>query len=384
MWTKEENRKLIELYPNKTNNEIAIELGKTKQSIDMKGFHLNLSKSKTHLSKISETANLSRIEKGGRDLNLGTLKKIAANFKTRIDFIRCDNMAYTAAIRMGVLDDICSHMTVMKFSIPQLILREITDNILKSKSSYNNRKILKPYEIDVYYDNFNLGFEFQGIAWHLNNKNDEIKYDMAIGKGIKIFYINETSRNYEEDIKKQLINYLTEINTITNKNISINDVMNCIVKNIYSDLYNKEELITIAKTYNSFKVFVKEKRHIYRKLLKLKMIDEATAHMCGKIKKIKYDIKNIKKLLSEYDNLSDFRKKEMNTYKYIKRNKLEFLLMGKIRKQKYNIEDVKNEIKKYNSLSEFTKHNKKLYSYIRKNNLYYLITELKKGVRSIN
>ena len=158
-------------------------------------------------------------------------------YKTKIDFKNNDDPAYQTALTRGILKEICNHMTVMKFSIPQLITRDILDNLLKLKGNYNDRKIIKPYEIDIYYSDFKLGFEYQGIAWHKNNTNDIIKSKMAIEKGIHIIYIYEyeNSREYEKDIKQQIINNLLLINKITNKEISENDVLNYNVNNIYLD-----------------------------------------------------------------------------------------------------------------------------------------------------
>jgi len=378
MWTKDEKNKLIEVYSNMLNIEIAELLGKTRLAINAMGVRLGLKKSPELIKKISKMGYSARIDKGGRDLSYENLKKIANKYKTRIDFIRDDNAAYNSARIKGVLDDICSHMTVIKFSIPQLILREITDNIIGVKSSYNNRKVIKPYEIDVYYDEFNLGFEFQGIAWHKNNKNDAIKSKLAIDKGINIIYIHEynNSRDYENDIKKQLIENLIKINYLTNKNISKHDVLNFVVKNIYLELYNKDELIDVAKRYNCFIKFKNEKYNIYKKLLKMKLIDEATSHMDNKkISKHSFSDEFLISIINKYDNLTDFRKHDLVTYRHIKRLKKEYLIKDLKRKPTYELNDILLIISKYNSKTEFIKENPKLYKFIRRGELKYLLTK---------
>lgn len=372
MWTTNEIKKLIELYPDNFNKDIAKKLNKTLSSINNMGYRLKLKKTDLLLNKRNELSNKTRIKNGGRDLTYENLKKIAKKYKTRIDFIREDGPAYNVARVKGFLDDICSHMTVIKFSIPQLILREITDSILNIKGSYNNRKIIKPYEIDIYYDDFRLGFEYQGIAWHDNNKNDIIKSKMAIERNIKIIYIHElkNSRNYESDIKKQLITNLSIINKMTNKNITKHDVETCVVKNIYLDLYNKEEMLDIVKSYKSFIEFKTNEKSIYRKLLKMKLIDEATEHMEDKkINKFNLDDKYLNTIISKYDNLTDFRHENLKLYKHIKRVNKDFLLDGLSRKKRFSINQIENLFKTYNSKTEFIKENPEMYRFIRRNKL---------------
>lgn len=376
MWTTNEIKILNELYPNNFNKEIAEKLNKTLSAINLMGYRLKLKKNKNLLDKRNKLSNDSRIKNGGRDLNHENLKKIASKYKTRIDFIRDDGPAYNTARLMGILDEICSHMTVMKFSIPQLILREITDTILNSKSSYNNRKIIKPYEIDVYYDDFKLGFEFQGIAWHKDNKNDIIKSDLAISKGITIIYIHEykNSRDYENDIKKQIINNLSIINEISNKNINKNEIINCKIKNIYLELYNKEELLSIAKNYESFIDFKNKENPIYRKLLKMKLIKEATEHMGDKkINKHKFTDEYVISIINNYNNLTDFRKKELVIYKHIKKTNKDYLLVTLTRKPTFSLEEIKKTINNYTKKSDFIKNQPKMYKFIRRGKLKYLL-----------
>jgi hypothetical protein len=309
-------------------------------------------------------------------LTYDTLKAIASKYKTKIDFIRGDEPAYQSARLKGYLPDICAHMTVMKFSIPQLILREITDSLLNTKASYNNRKVIKPYEIDLYYEEFNLGFEYQGIAWHLNNKNDLIKSEMIKQRKINVIYIYEYngSRNYEKDIKEQLINNLSLINSITNKKISKSKILNCKIKNIYLELYNKEELIAIAKSYKLFADFYKKKQNIYRKLCKMGLINIATSHMKDKtINKHKFTEEYLISIVSTYNNLTDFRKNEPVIYKHIKRVKKNYLLINLKRKKMFTIDEVINTIKFHKTKHEFIISNPKMYNFIRRGELQYLL-----------
>lgn len=385
IWTIKEIEKLKELYSDYTNFEIAELLNKSKNSIDNKAFRLKLKKSNELLTRISKEANLTRISKGGRDLTLENLKNIALKYKTRIEFKRNDDPAYNSARIKGVLDEICSHMTVLKFSTPQLILRNIMDKLLNSKSIYNTRRIIKPYEIDVYYPEFNLAFEYQGKNWHNkpNEKNrDLIKKKLFNQKNINIIYIYEKTKDYEKDIKNQLIKHIVFINKISNSNLIKDDILNCEVNNIYSEVYNKEELIAIAKKYNSFKEFKKREKPTYRKLYNLKLMELAANHMKDYCKRKVLGLVKIKEIISKYDNLTDFRLNENSLYKNLKKTKRDHLIKHlRTKKQTYpefTTDIIKNVINKYNEKCDFIADNMKMYRYIRHNNLTYLLKKLKR------
>lgn len=332
MWTAIEIDKLIELYPNHYNIEIANILNKSRSAIDNKGYRLGLKKSDCLINKRNNDAINKRKNKNNekfRDLTHDKLIDIAKKYKTRIEFIKDDSSAYDTARRLGVLDDICTHMSVIKFSTPQLILQNIMDKLLNTNSIYNDRKTIKPYELDILYPDFKLAFEYQGLHWHKDSRiNDENKLDLCVSKGITLIRIYEISRNYEKDIKEQIINNLNIINHITNNNKLINDVTSITVDNIYNLLYNKEELLNLANTYTSFKKFKTEQPKIYKKLLKMGIIDIATSHMCDKRKKISMTIEDMQLIISNYTTLSKFRSEHLQLYKHIKKTKKDYLLVN--------------------------------------------------------
>ena len=220
-------------------------------------------------------------------------------------------------------------MTIIKFSIPQLICKNILDQLLSSESMYNTRKIIPPYELDLYYPKFNLAFEYQGIYWHKNNNNDSIKEVLLLKNNIHFIKIYEIkgSRNYEKDIKKQIINNLSFISKLANRKIKKIDVLNIKVNNIYNKLYNKKELIDVAKKYLDYNEFRRLEPFVYKKLCKLSLINEATKHMTGR-KKIMLNLSEceLKKIIMLYDNLTDFRKNELKIYKHIKRTNKSHLI----------------------------------------------------------
>lgn len=82
-------------------------------------------------------------------------------------------------------------------------IRSINSNI---KMSLNSRRIISPYELDLYIDNVNLGIEFNGNFWHSDDHKDinyhQEKSFYAKDKNIFIYHIWE----YEwEDVRKRVI-----------------------------------------------------------------------------------------------------------------------------------------------------------------------------------
>ena len=149
-WTNSEIDLLKQIYPNAKNENVSHQMNRSITAISSKAFSLGLKKSLDFKQKLTADRNKSV----GRNLTFNTLKEIASKYKSRGEFQLKDGSAYSTARRNGYLSEICNHMINTNFSIPQLILRDITDTILKSQSFYNTRKIIPPYEIDIYYPEF--------------------------------------------------------------------------------------------------------------------------------------------------------------------------------------------------------------------------------------
>lgn len=102
----------------------------------------------------------------------------------------------------------------------------------------NNRKIISPYELDVYLPELNLAFEYNGLYWH-SEKHKEKNYhinktDLCEKNNIQLIHIWEDDWLFKQDIIKSLI--LKKLN-ISNKI----DAKKCEIKEI-SDKLSKEFL----------------------------------------------------------------------------------------------------------------------------------------------
>lgn len=114
---------------------------------------------------------------------------------------------------------------------------------------FNDRKILKPFEIDIYIPELKFGIEFNGILSHTSGKHSMTMYDSEYSNytpeydkllkaeelGITLFNIDELSymNKVKRDIWHSMI--LNKLNKIPNKIYA----RKCIIKEVQSDEANK-------------------------------------------------------------------------------------------------------------------------------------------------
>jgi very-short-patch-repair endonuclease len=63
----------------------------------------------------------------------------------------------------------------------------------------NTRKVITPYEIDIFVGSKNIGIEYDGFYWH-NDKNDSKKLKLAKDKGVRIIKVFEDELRNSRDI----------------------------------------------------------------------------------------------------------------------------------------------------------------------------------------
>lgn len=262
----------------------------------------------------------------GRKMTKELVLELSKQYNSRGEMQRKDSSLYCAARKNGWLDEACSHMTNISYSIPQKIIQQIFETILNTKCKYNCRTIIKPYELDIYFKDYNFAVEYNGKGWHLNDTVDKAK--LCNDLGIYLLVINEKSRKYENDIKEQIIENLKIINKNLKTKIKIKDIENIIIdyslvypkinwediqqkinscKNIadfgrkYLWEYNmvrkfkkfnmlddirertiyssKDEILEECRKITDYKIFIEQHLRLYLKVRKLGILDEATSHM---------------------------------------------------------------------------------------------------------
>jgi hypothetical protein len=271
-WNSQETELLRKLFPITATNELIPIFNRSKQSILLKSRKLGLRKTKLHRSIIAGKTN----KLVNRDLSFDNVKSIASKFKTRGDFKEKDSSAYKTAIKHGWIDEICSHMLPQNYSTPQLILNIIIKEILMKETRYNDRKAIKPLELDVYVPELKIAFEYDGKFWHKEKNTKKLK--MCIKNGIKLFILTETNRSYEKDVKNQLCLIIDDINKCCGTHITEKQIHS--IKIDYENIVlDYADLKRICSENNNYKQFQIKFPSIWLKLKRSKLLKEYTSHM---------------------------------------------------------------------------------------------------------
>lgn len=254
----------------------------------------------------------------GRKHTEESLREIAKLYNTRSEFQKKDPSAYSSANRRGncFLNSICEHMVNGSYSTPQLICKKIMEKLLGIKCLYNTKSIITPYELDIYFPNFKLAIEYNGKGWHNSEdakRRDSNKKILCDRNGITLIYIEENNRDYEKDVKNQLILNLEIINKITNNNFSNLDINKIDCCEIYDDILktrNIEEIKNKILSCSSIKEFRNKHPYEYNFLIKIKKKE-----LLKKIKQTKeYSENELLEECKRISNYSDLLKKHSNIY----------------------------------------------------------------------
>ena len=130
-----------------------------------------------------------------------------------------NNLLYNRKNLKTILCTICNPINSYSTSGLELQLFKFIKENYNGKIIENSRKIIPPYELDIYLPELNLAFEFNGVYWHneiYKDKNYHFnKYLLCKNKGIQLIQIYEDDWNIRQDIVKSMI--LNRLNKTINK-----------------------------------------------------------------------------------------------------------------------------------------------------------------------
>lgn len=310
---------VVEKYPTETTKFLAEKIGSTISVIDSIAKYYEIEKDQDAVKKRKKDIIVERNKRLGRNVTEELIRAEALKYHSKREFVDKDPSLYSSANRMGIMEDVTSHMVNLSFSVPQIITRQITEYLFNQKCEYNTRRIISPYELDVYFPDLKIAFEYDGKGWHQNDEVDKIK--LCEEKGIFLIKLFERSRRFKEDIQNYLLENLEGINTWCKTEIT------------------EEQILLFDEPIDFPKLFTEEELEILRG------------------NDVKFLIKNYKNLYQKYrrynpDNI-DFKK----SYKGI---------------IKWDEETVLKELDKYTSKGELLKNNPKCYHAIHKKHRHLL------------
>jgi len=327
-WTKEEVDFLIKNHSKMSNKEISNYLNKSLLSINSKSLKLNLKKNSDYISQINKDRvinkrwkektwtkddinflvdNINTLDnkelsvslnrsidsivsmfgrldiKRDRKYNKEYIEKECLKYITKSELRLADPNLYAWLYKNGKIKDVSKHMMNISYSTPQLILSEIV-KIFNRDFNYNDREAIRPYEIDIYFKNYNMGIEYDGSYYH---DISSIKDNICKAKNIKLITIRETNltrRGFESyiiNIKNQIKQSLDDMNFYLNTKITKEDIDKFKIKkeNVFKNLFDIDKIKNICLKYNDYSKFIKEQKNIYNKLHYLGLLKEFTSHM---------------------------------------------------------------------------------------------------------
>lgn len=319
----------------------------------------------------------------GRKHTEESLRKIAKEYKTKSEFQKKDSGAYSSAKKRGIifLKSICEHMINGAYSTPQLICKKIMEELLGIECDYNTKKIITPYELDIYFPEFKLAIEYNGKGWH--NSEESIKRDnnkkiLCTKKEITLIYIIENSRDYEIDVKTQIISHLTIINKVTNNNFNESDINQIVCLDIYEDILKTRdinEIKTKIKKCSSIVEFQQKyisEYNFLRKNKKLELLNEIRINEKFSEEKL---LENCRKI----SNYSDLLKNHNNIYHTCQRKGLLEKATAHMHKtnkfyRNYSNEDLLNLANKFKMKTYIKKENTPLYRELIRRDILKLVT----------
>lgn len=218
-WTKEELR--VEALKYTTKNEFQKNNGAAYKAAYRREW---LNEICSHMPKNSKIGVHSYNYKWSKE----KLQKESTKYITRAEFKQKSSGAFDAALNLGILDEICSHMLKRE---EKNLLNIIKSQYLSAKKfrdckvNIPDKPHIKGFELDIYIPELRVGIEYDGTYWHSFNglrrsrkhwpMKDVIDYhnlkdDYFLTKGIRILHVKERDWLYNKEMcLKQIWNFLS-------------------------------------------------------------------------------------------------------------------------------------------------------------------------------
>ncbi len=228
---------LLNKYDN--DNVSKIESVKKKKNDTLK---------KTWINRLSEHYTFLNIIDGDYDKRK---LKIQCDLNLKHNFQIDLNLLHNRIEFKNILCTICNPLHSNKSSYENLIYDFIKNNF-DGEILTNNRKIISPYELDIYLPSLKIGIDFNGLHWHnelyKNKEYHKIKSDLCLKKGIQLIYIWEDDWINKQDIVKSIL--MNKLGKTSNKIFA----RKCEIKEI-----NNNEIIRYFLNSNHIQGFIGSK-----------------------------------------------------------------------------------------------------------------------------
>lgn len=173
-----------------------------------KAYSAAFSRGKDFVDKVcAHMTSVKKVQKHTKE----TAATDALKYKTKREWCVNDAGSYLAAVKNGWVDEVCQHMTPMRFSSKEELVilemvRKLFPDACKKVFKNNNKNFRQSkYELDIYIPSLKKGIEYDGAYWHSPeilaksknitieqaNKYHEEKDMFFESLGIKVLHIHE-------------------------------------------------------------------------------------------------------------------------------------------------------------------------------------------------
>lgn len=307
---------------------------------------------------------LAELEVKRKELTLEYCKKIASNYKTRIEWFKSHSRSYNRAQRMGWLEECCKDMVyLIKKSKRSKVIRRTFDDCKKSASNFKNRR-----------------------DWYKAFPND---YNRAHRKG----WLEECCKDMTYLYKKTTVNYTIEylIKSASKYNTraewqrqepsaysqaKYKKVLDICCKDMIYGRRTLNDCLSISSKYNSRKKFKKENNAVYEYALKKGWLEECCKNMKNDLNVTNRTFEDCLKEALKYKTITEWFKSHKASYYKAKKEGWDiecYKHFSKEPKKKFDtskltIQECIEDASKYKTKTDWERNSHSIYNYSKRKN----------------
>ena len=280
-FTNEEDTILKKVWQDYTIKEIIEKFlpHRSDSSVRQRATKLKLGdqslKVKDRIKKLRQQLCIDRNKTLGRDRNdewaIEEIKKYKSIQEVRVKdsslyrYIISNNMKY-------LFDDM---IVGDSFNYPQMFMYQCLLKLLPdTEILYNTRKIIAPYELDIYIPSKKLAIEYNGNNFHNQEDvkaRDSIKQEKCLVMGIDLRYLVEVNKHKPEQL---ILDFLLDLGFSTSI-LDVEEIIQLTFNRKYSDDYIKE----VVSKYTTLKEFRNAEPTLNNFLQRKKLLDKYTSKL---------------------------------------------------------------------------------------------------------
>lgn len=320
IWTKEDVSLLKVLWVNYTPKEINRE---HFPEATLKSLHSrcrNIKRSEECNERIKlEIKNMltKRNRRMGRHMNYSFAKEEVKKYQSRQEMYAMDNSLYQFVRNNNYMEELCSHMVFgASFNYPQRFMYNCIKQLAGDcEIRYNDRKAVRPLELDIYIPSMRIGIEYNGVRFHSTEEakqRDLLKKEKCAAKEITLYSLAESCKRKPEE---GIIEFLG----VVGFDISFLDKEKA-KKDTFNEVYSKNLIEKTVAKYTSYKEFREQEQKLYGFLLRNNLIGEYTSDLIKRANKQLSD-KEIVGIIGECGSGKMFREKYHAYFLRVYKNK---------------------------------------------------------------